>query len=136
MKEKDKIFTPKTILAPPKRGAWKVQLPILVLLIIGGVLAYHYNLSAKVTGGVGVLLVFGSGILAWLLGMIALVPFVGPLIVKALTLSLIWLLNAIGYLVSYIAIKRGYSKDVITYRSLTIALLLGIVIGYVIGSIF
>lgn len=136
MIKKNKIFSPKTILTPPKPGAWKIQLPILILLIIAGVLAYHYNFSTKVTAGVGVLLVFGSGILTWLLGMIALVPFVGPFIVKALTLSFIWLLNAVGYLVSYIAIKRGYSKDVITYRSLTIALLSGIVIGYVIGSLF
>jgi hypothetical protein len=50
-----------------------------------------------------------------------------------LSLSFIWLLNAIGYLVSYIAIKRGYSKDVLTYRAVTIALITGIVIGYVVG---
>jgi hypothetical protein len=37
--------------------------------------------------------------------------------------------------VSYIAIKRGYSKDVISYRSVTIALLVGIVIGFVIGHL-
>ena len=48
-------------------------------------------------------------------------------------MSFIWLLNAVGYLVSYIAIKRGYSKDVISYRGVTIALLVGIVIGYVLG---
>jgi len=136
MKESDKIFTPETTLAPPKRGAWKLMLPISLVLIVGGALAYYFHLPAKVTAGVGVLLVFGSGVVAWLLGMIALVPFIGPLIVKVLTMSFIWLLNAIGYLVSYIAIKRGYSKDVITYRSLTITLLSGIVIGYILGSAF
>ncbi len=78
---------------------------------------------------------FGSGLVAWLLGMIILVPIIGPTLVKVLTMSFIWLLNAIGYLVAYIAIKRGYSKDVITYRWLTIALLVGIVIGYVLGKI-
>jgi hypothetical protein len=44
----------------------------------------------------------------------------------------VWLLNAIGYLVSLIAIRRGYTKDVLTYRGLTIALIVGIVIGYVV----
>lgn len=39
----------------------------------------------------------------------------------------------LGILVSYIAIKRGYSKDVLTYRGLTIALITGIVIGYIVG---
>ena len=73
--------------------------------------------------------------LAWGLGIIGLVPIIGPLIVKVLSLSIIWLLNAVGYLVSFTAIKRGYSKDVLTYRGLTVALLVGIVIGYVIGSL-
>jgi hypothetical protein len=64
-----------------------------------------------------------------------MVPIVGPLLVKVLSLSIIWLLNAIGYLVSYVAIKRGYSKDVISYRGVTIALITGIVIGFVLANL-
>jgi hypothetical protein len=63
------------------------------------------------------------------------VPIIGPLLVKVLTMSFIWLLNAVGYLVAYIAIKRGYSKDVLTYRGITIALIIGVVLGYVLGSL-
>ena len=44
------------------------------------------------------------------------------------------MLNAIGYAISVIAIRRGYSKDVLTYRGLTVALIVGIVIGYVAGK--
>ena len=44
------------------------------------------------------------------------------------------MLNAIGYVISVIAIRRGYSKDVLTYRGLTVALIVGIVIGYVVGK--
>ena len=118
---------------PPKRGAWKIMLPILALLIIIGVLAYYFHWDTKTTT-VGALLVgFYSGLVGWLLGIITLVPIIGPILVKILTMSFIWLLNAVGYLVSYIAIKRGYSKDVISYRGVTIALLVGIVIGYVLG---
>lgn len=47
----------------------------------------------------------------------------------------VWLLNALGYLVSFLAIRRGYSKDVLTYRGLTVALLVGVVIGYVLGKL-
>ena len=126
------IFTPE-ILNPPKSGTWKIMLPILVLLIIIGVLAYHYHWDAKTTTVSAVLLGFYSGLVGWLLGIITLVPIIGPILVKILTMSFIWLLNAVGYLVSYIAIKRGYSKDVISYRGVTIALLVGIVIGYVLG---
>ena len=72
---------------------------------------------------------------AWLLGIVALVPLIGPLIVKILSIGFIWLLNGVGYLVSFIAIKRGYSQDVLTYRGLTIAVIIGIVIGYVLGKL-
>ena len=75
-----------------------------------------------------------SNAFAWLLGIIAIVPLIGPLIVKVLSIGFLWLLNAVGYLVSFIAIRRGYSKDVLTYRGLTIAVI--IVIGYVMGKLF
>lgn len=127
------LFDDEVIIEPPKRGAWKVMLPLSLLLLAVIALAWHFNWDAKaVTAGV---LLFGvvSHVFAWVVGLIAMVPFIGPLIVKVLSLSVIWLLNAIGYLVSYIAIKRGYSKDVLTYRGLTIALIVGITIGYVAG---
>jgi len=127
------IFEEK-IIAPPKRGAWKIMLPLLVLLVVGGLLAYHYHWDAKTTTAGAVLVGLYSGLVGWLLGVITMVPIIGPILVKILTMSFIWLLNAVGYLVSYIAIKRGYSKDVISYRSVTIALLVGIVIGYIVAQ--
>ena len=129
-----KIFTQETI-APPKRGAWKVMLPLSIALGAIAYAAWYYGWHAKaVTTGV-MLFAALSHVLAWGLGIIGLLPIIGPLIVKVLSLSIIWLLNAVGYLVSFTAIKRGYSKDVLTYRGLTVALLVGIVIGYVIGSL-
>lgn len=130
------IFDSKEIGRPPKRGAWKRMLPLSLALVAVILLAWHFNWDAKaVTAGV---LIFGtvSQLFVWLIGIIGLIPIIGPLIVKVLSLSIIWLLNAIGYLVSFVAIKRGYSKDVLTYRGLTIALIAGIVIGYVIGHYF
>lgn len=67
--------------------------------------------------------------------LIAMIPFVGPLIIKVLTIPLFWFLNAMGYYVSIIAIKRGYTKELIGSRVLTTALLVGIVVGYVLGHI-
>jgi hypothetical protein len=90
--------------------------------------------TAVITGSV-IVVGLVSNAFAWLLGIIALVPIVGPLIAKVLTLGFIWLLNAVGYLVSFIAIKRGYSKDVLTYRGLTVAVIIGICVGYVLGKV-
>jgi thiopurine S-methyltransferase len=119
----------------PQPGRWKVMLPVFILFVITGWLAYYYHWDATFTASGAVLAGLYTGLITWLLGVISLVPVIGPLIVKVLTMSFIWLLNAVGYFVSYIAIKRGYSKDVITYRGLTIALIVGMVVGYVIGSL-
>ncbi len=70
-----------------------------------------------------------------LLALIALVPFLGPLLVKVLTLPFFWILNGIGYCLSILAIRRGYAKEVVNYRVLTFAFLLGILVGYVLGKI-
>ena len=128
------IFDEKSI-ALPQPGRWKVMLPIFILFVLVGLLADYYHWDATFTASGAVLAGLYTGLIAWLLGVISLVPVIGPLIVKILTMSFIWLLNAIGYFVSYVAIKRGYSKDVLTYRGLTIALIVGMVVGYVIGRI-
>ncbi len=70
-----------------------------------------------------------------LINLIALIPLVGPLIAKVLALPVYWILNGLGYFVSLIAIKRGFSKDVINYRVLTIVFLVGIAVGFVIGKL-
>ncbi len=98
-------------------------------------LGLYLNVDKSVIAGSVVVIGILSNAFAWLVGMVALVPIIGPLIVKILSIGFIWLLNAVGYLVAFVAIRRGYSKDVITYRGLTIALIVGIVIGFIIGKV-
>jgi hypothetical protein len=114
---------------------WKVMVPIWVAMIALTWWGIEHQVNSPVI--VGSVLVIGliSNAFAWLLGLIALVPIIGPLIAKVLTVGFIWLINAVGYLISYIAIKRGYTKDVLTYRGLTIAVIIGIVIGFVLGKL-
>jgi hypothetical protein len=133
--QKTGIFDQEVIAPPAKRGAWKWFLPLGIALALAVFAAWHYGWHAKaVTTGV-VLLAALSHLFAWAVGIVGLIPIIGPLIVKVLSIGVIWLLNAVGYLVSFVAIKRGYSKDVLTYRAVTIALITGIVIGYIIGSL-
>ncbi|QDC45342.1 hypothetical protein [Methylophilus medardicus] len=112
----------------PQMLLWAIGLAALIA--IGVFLGW----DTRVLAGVAVLVGLVSGLFVWMLGLIAVVPLIGPLIVKVLSFSFIWLLNALGYLVSYVAIRRGYSRDVLTYRGLTMALLIGIVIGYVVAQ--
>lgn len=118
-----------------RRGTWRIMLPVLLLLLGFLFLAVKLGWNLKAVAAVTFAIGLASNLFVWLLGLIAVVPVVGPLIVKVLALPFIWLLNGVGYLVSYVAIRRGYSQDVITYRTLTVALLLGVIIGFVLGHL-
>ena len=113
---------------------WKtiVTWIIIVSFII---IAIHYNVDKSVIGGTVV--IFGIILQAFvgLLNIIGLIPIIGPIIAKVLALPLFWLINALGYFVSILAIKRGYTKEVVNYRILTVVLLIGIVIGFILGKI-
>jgi hypothetical protein len=113
---------------------WKT---ILLWLIIGIfiMIALHYQVDKNIIGGVVVVFGIITQAFIGLLNIIGLVPLIGPIAAKILALPLFWLINALGYFVSIIAIKRGYSKDVINYRILTVVLLVGIVIGFVLGKL-
>ncbi|HMA11543.1 MAG TPA: hypothetical protein VKO83_06620 [Steroidobacteraceae bacterium] len=114
---------------------WKVMLPLWGAIGALAWLGIYFNVDRQAIAGGVVLIGLVSHAFGWLLGIIALLPVIGPIIVKVLSIGFIWLLNAVGYLVSYIAIRRGYSKDVLTYRGLTIAVIVGIVIGFVLGRL-
>ncbi|MCL1981150.1 MAG: hypothetical protein FWG62_08780 [Proteobacteria bacterium] len=114
---------------------WKFMLPIWVIIGAFIWLGLRFNVDKHIIASSVFLIGLLSNAFAWLLGVIAVVPLVGPLIVKILSLGFIWLLNAVGYLVSFVAIRRGYSKDVLTYRGVTVALIVGIVIGYIAGKL-
>ncbi|WP_018078791.1 hypothetical protein [Thiobacillus denitrificans] len=114
---------------------WKVMLSLWLGMAVLVGLGLYFDVDRGVIAGSVVAIGLISNAFAWLLGMISLVPVIGPVIVKVLSIGFIWLLNAVGYLVSYIAIRRGYSRDVLTYRGLTVAVIIGIVIGFVLGKL-
>ena len=123
----------------PSQARWwrnaKIMLPLWIVIGCLVALGIHYQVDTRVIAGSVIVVGILSNAFAWLAGLVMLVPIVGPLIVKVLSVGFIWLLNAVGYLVAYVAIRRGYSKDVLTYRGLTIALIIGIVIGYILGKL-
>lgn len=128
-------FTEASLFSHASLKSWKVMLPLLALLIGLVWLGFRFHVDDRVIVGGALLFGLLSSLFAWVVGVLGLIPFLGPLIVKVLAIPIIWLLNALGYLVSFIAIKRGYSKDVLTYRGLTIALIVGIIIGFILGHL-
>ena len=125
----------KPAAAPPWWRNWKVMVALWLAMAGLTGLGMYFHVDKGIIAGSVFVVGLVSNAFAWLLGIIALVPFIGPLVVKILSVGFIWLLNAVGYLVSFIAIRRGYSKDVLTYRGLTVAVIIGVVIGYVLGKL-
>ena len=113
---------------------WKFMVPTWGLIGVLIWLGKRYQVDTQIIASGVFLIGLLSNAFTWMLGIIAAVPLIGPLIVKILSLGFIWLLNAVVYMVSFVAIRRGYSKDVLTYRGVTVALIVGIVIGFVLGK--
>ncbi len=115
--------------------AFRKTIVIWILIIAFVLIGFYFGVPKKVLGGVIITVGWVTGAFAGLMTMIALVPLVGPIIVSVLSLPVIWLLNGLGYFVSIVAIKKGYSKEVVNSRVLTVVLLVGIVIGYVLSKL-
>ncbi|MCH7618216.1 MAG: hypothetical protein IH880_00420 [Candidatus Marinimicrobia bacterium] len=116
-------------------GAFRKTIIVWTLLIIFVIAGVYFGVPKKIIGGSIIAVGWVTGAFAGLMIMIGLVPLVGPIIVSVLSLPVIWLLNGLGYFVSIIAIKKGYSKEVVNSRILTAVLIVGIVIGYVISKL-
>lgn len=113
------------------RNAILTWVVMVALIFLGIILHIDKALIGIVVLLVGLLGHAFAALVAW----IALIPLIGPLVAKVLALPFFWLLNGIGYLASIIAIKKGYSRDVVNYRVLTMVLLIGVTIGYILGKL-
>jgi len=84
-----------------------------------------------------VVLVFGliSQAFIGLISLIAVVPLIGPILAKVLALPIYWILNAVGYFVTLVAIKKGYGKQAWNTRIATIIFLVGVAFGFILGKL-
>src|SRR5512146_253078 len=103
---------------------YKWALIAWLAMAVLGVIGLSLGIDKHVVGGIVILIGLIGQAFAALVVWIGFVPFVGPIVAKVLALPFIWLINGIGYLASIIAIKRGYSKDVLNYRVITVTLLI------------
>jgi hypothetical protein len=121
-----------------KETIWKLyrlKLLFWFLTFVAMCAALYYGIDKKivvfVTISFGVFTQFFTGLGA----LIALIPLIGPLIVKIVTVPGFFLLNAFGTIISGIAIKKGYTEKLAKGRVVTLGLMIGIIIGYIIGNL-
>ncbi len=105
------------------------------IIILAVVLGLYLKIDKEIIAVSVVIFGIIANAFAGLAGFIALIPFIGPLIIKVLSLPIFWLLNALGYYISVIAIKKGYGRDVVSYRMITVIFLLGFAVGFIIAKL-
>ena len=122
-----------------KLGQFIKSNPKTILTLSGiGISVYlmlDFNLDVRAIDIITLLLGYITNIFVGLTTLVGLVPIIGPLIVKVFTIPFFWLLNGMGYFTSAYAIKKGYGRDIMSHRLITIVLLIGIILGYILGHL-
>ena len=116
----------------------KRYLQVLILFLVAGViitLGIFFRWDKRIIGG-GVFL-FGLVSQGWssLVSLLSGIPVVGHVIVRFLALPLLFLVNGIGNLLAFLAIKMGYKKEIIDTKLLAWTFAGGLLIGFIIGGL-
>lgn len=107
----------------------------LVSICVLVVFMLKLQLDSRAIAIITIVVGYITNVFAGLSVLISTIPIIGPLIVKLFTIPIFWLLNATGYFTSAYAIKKGYGKNVVSHRLMTLALLIGIILGYILGHL-
>tara|TARA_A100000164_G_C21483407_1_gene574492 strand:+ start:62 stop:442 length:381 start_codon:yes stop_codon:yes gene_type:complete len=99
------------------------------------VIALYYGVDKKIIVLAAFIIGVFTELFVGVLALIAAIPLIGPMIIKIVSIPIFWVLNALGTLVSGIAIKKGYATELAKGRIMTLALLIGMIIGYIIGNL-
>ena len=113
--------------------------PKTILILVGICttiyLMLYFQLDIRAITIITLLLGYLTNIYTGLIALISLIPIIGPLIVKVITIPFFWIINSMGYFTSAYAIKKGYGRDMLSHRMITISLLIGIILGYILGHL-
>jgi len=116
---------------------WKIL--VWIILIIASSLAFFYGNQYGINQRIVILITLVLGtftqIFSGITSLVAIIPFFGPFILKVISIPIFYILNAMGWVVSAVAIKKGYVNELSKSRTITLALLVGIIIGYILGNI-
>ena len=106
-----------------------------ILLTTAFVFSTNYGIDKKIIVFIAFVISVFTELFVGLSALVATIPVVGPMIIKIVTIPVFWIFNAMGTLVSGLAIKKGYATEFAKGRILTLALLIGIIIGYILGNL-
>ena len=116
---------------------WKILFWSILFSLIGAALLYgpEYGINQRIIVFITLVLGIFTQVFTGITSLIALIPFFGPFILKVISIPIFYILNAVGWIVSGVAIKKGYVNELSKSRTVTLALLIGIIIGYILGNL-
>ena len=114
---------------------YKFHILLWILIGVSVVVALQYGVDEKIVVFTTLILGIFTQVFAGLGALIAMIPIIGPILINIITIPFFWMINALGHGVSIVAIKKGYTNELVKSRVLTIALLIGIVLGYIMGNL-
>jgi len=116
---------------------WKFLVWGFLIISFGLALTYgnEYGINQRIVILATLVLGIFTQVFSGITSLIALIPFFGPFILKVISIPIFYFLNAMGWVVSAVAIKKGYANELSKSRIITLALLVGIIIGYILGNI-
>ena len=106
-----------------------------ILLTTAFIFSTNYGIDKKIIVFIAFVISLFTEVFVGLSALVATIPIVGPMIIKIVTIPVFWIFNAMGTLVSGLAIKKGYATELARGRVLTLALLVGTILGYIIGNL-
>ncbi len=137
-KDKDLEKLKDDISLEESESSTKRFLQVLILFLATGIiiaLGAYFRWDKRIVG-IGVFL-FGLVSQGWssLVSLLSGIPVVGGVIVRFLALPLLFLVNGIGNLLAFVAIKMGYKKEIMDTKLLAWTFAGGLLIGFIIGGL-
>jgi len=99
---------------------YKFHILLWVLIGVAVVVALQYGVDEKIVVFTTLVLGIFTQVFAGLGALIAMIPILGPILIKVVTIPFFWIINALGHGVSIVAIKKGYTNELVKSRVLTI----------------
>jgi len=107
-------------------------------MVLIGLITYlmlKLELDVRAVALITLIMGFITNVFSGILILISTIPIIGPLIVKLFTIPIVWMLNLTGYFTSFVAIKKGYGNTILSHRIITLVLLFGLLVGYILGHL-
>lgn len=126
------MYTPRIAIVWAQYRRTFVALGVTLLVVLVG---WLLGLNGRLVAAIAALVALLTSAFTGLIAILGLIPWVGPLLLKALSIPFLWLMNGAGYFAAIFLAQRGHSRSVVDSRILTYVFLIGLVIGYIIGKI-